>query len=80
MELSFIYIICLQASLPSSNFIILSESWLSKAIPDNEINISGFSLFRCDCLKKGGGIAICHKFHSRVITVLSISKVFVFCV
>lgn len=56
--------------LTDGDIIILSETWLSKAIPDKEINISGYTLFRCDRPRKGGGIVIyvMNKFHTRVIT------------
>jgi len=66
------------ADSTDADFIVLSETWPSKAIPNSDINISRFSLFRCDRLKKGGGIVIYvrNKFHTRVITAISISKMF----
>lgn len=66
------------ADSTDAGFIVLSETWLSKAIPDSGINISGFSLFRCDRLKRGGGIEIyeLNKFLTMVITAISISKMF----
>lgn len=36
----------------------LSETWLHEEIADNECNIEGFSLHRCDRDTRGGGVAV----------------------
>lgn len=41
-----------------ADVIVLSETWLSKSVSDNNINISGYNAFRTDCPQRGGGVAV----------------------
>ena len=41
-----------------SDIVCITETWLSDEIPDNAIAMHGFSLFRKDREKRGGGVAI----------------------
>jgi hypothetical protein len=38
--------------------LTLSETWLSKSILNSEIAIPGYTLFRLDRGKNGGGVAV----------------------
>lgn len=38
--------------------MVLSETWLSKSITDNDIHIDGYNVFRTDRPRRGGGVAI----------------------
>lgn len=42
----------------SPDVFILTETWLSSKIPNNDISIDGHIVFRCDCKSKGGGVLI----------------------
>ncbi len=63
-----------------TDILVLSETWLSKSVSDQEISINGYNVFRCDRLRKGGGVAIYikNKFHATLLSSLSISKQFEF--
>ena len=39
----------------STLFLCLCETFLHEGILDSEINISGFSIIRCDCMPRAGG-------------------------
>ena len=41
-----------------SDIVCITETWLSDEIPDNAIAMHGFTLFRKDREKRGGGVAI----------------------
>lgn len=40
------------------NIITLSETWLNSNIPDTEINLPNYTLYRSDRSSRGGGVAI----------------------
>lgn len=40
--------------LTNADILILSETWLSKAVSDKDIAIDGYSVFWCDRPRKGG--------------------------
>lgn len=40
------------------DILALSETWLDPSVDDCEICLPGFSLFRCDCNRSGGVVAI----------------------
>ena len=42
----------------NADILIISETWLTKSITDESINIAGYNVFRTDRPKKGGGVAI----------------------
>ena len=54
------------ASLRALDIICLTETKLCKYIDDSEIDIPGYSVFRKDRNRKGGGIAIYHRDHLTV--------------
>lgn len=62
----------------NADILILSETRLSKAVPDKDIAIDGYNVFRCDRPRKGGGVAIYikSKFHVTQLSSLSIPKQF----
>ena len=41
-----------------SDIVCITETWLSDEIPDNAVAMHGFTLFRKDREKRGGGVAI----------------------
>lgn len=47
----------------SPDIICISESWLTDAVPDSQLEIDGYTLFRYDrtTAKKGGGLCIYSK-------------------
>ena len=51
------------ALLHSPDLICISETWLSPDILSSEISLSGYSLFRLDRSRHGGGVAIYAKSH-----------------
>ena len=46
------------ASSTDANVIVLSETWLDKSILASDIYLNGYSVYRTDYPKKGGGVAI----------------------
>lgn len=46
------------AHTTDADFMIFSETWLKKSVPDHIISVSGYNVFRADRQGKGGGIAI----------------------
>uniref|UniRef100_A0A8C5N2E5 Reverse transcriptase domain-containing protein n=1 Tax=Gouania willdenowi TaxID=441366 RepID=A0A8C5N2E5_GOUWI len=56
--------------------VVISETWLTKSITNEDINILGFNVFRTDRPKKGGGVAIYVKsrFNASIVLSQSISK------
>uniref|UniRef100_A0A3B3DM95 Reverse transcriptase domain-containing protein n=2 Tax=Oryzias melastigma TaxID=30732 RepID=A0A3B3DM95_ORYME len=63
-----------------ADVVIISESWLTKSIFNNDISIDGYNVYRADRLKKGGGVAIYikAKFNASLVLSQSISKQFEF--
>uniref|UniRef100_A0A3B3BNA3 Reverse transcriptase domain-containing protein n=1 Tax=Oryzias melastigma TaxID=30732 RepID=A0A3B3BNA3_ORYME len=63
-----------------TDILVLSETWLNKSVPDKEISLTGYNIFRCDRPKKGGGVAIYikNKFQVSLISSLSVIKQFEF--
>lgn len=41
-----------------ADVVIISETWLTKSITNEDINIYGYNVYRTDRPKKGGGVAI----------------------
>lgn len=56
--------------------VIISETWLSKSINNEDINIFGYNLYRSDRPKKDGGVAIYVKsrFNTSIVLSQSICK------
>ena len=46
------------ASSTDADIIVLSETWLDKSILASDIYLNGYSVYRTDRPKKGGGVAI----------------------
>lgn len=40
------------------DILVLSETWLNNSVSDKDIAVKGYSVFRCDRPRKGGGVAI----------------------
>lgn len=59
-----------------ADIIVISKTWLTKSITDEDINIKGYNVYRTDRPKKGGGVAIYvkTKFDASVILSESICK------
>uniref|UniRef100_A0A669EJS2 Reverse transcriptase domain-containing protein n=1 Tax=Oreochromis niloticus TaxID=8128 RepID=A0A669EJS2_ORENI len=57
----------------NADIVIISETWLSKSITDDDINITEYNLYRTDRPRKGGGVAIYVKSRYEVSIVLSAS-------
>lgn len=55
---------------------VISETWLSKSIADEDINMVGYNVYRTDGPKKGAGVAIFikSKFDSCIVLSESICK------
>ena len=46
----------------NTDIFIVSESWLNKSIPDRDVGLDGYNIFRADITGRGGGVAIlCQK-------------------
>lgn len=41
-----------------ADIVVISETWLTKSIADNDINMVGYNVYRTDRPEKGGGIAV----------------------
>ena len=64
--------------LPKAPLVVcISETKLSSKITDNEINIPGYTIFRRDRNRNGGGVAIfCHSsLNPRLLTDISVSNI-----
>ncbi|XP_019222699.1 uncharacterized protein LOC109204916 [Oreochromis niloticus] len=59
-----------------ADVVIISETWLTKSITNEDINIYGYNVYRTDRPKKGGGVAIYVKsrFHASIVLSQSICK------
>ena len=40
------------------DIIVVSESWLNSNVSDSDVNVFGYSVFRADRVRRGGGVAI----------------------
>ena len=60
--------------------LILTESWLNRTIPDSDIALNEYSIYRTDRVSRGGGVAIYVKarFSITVLKSVSIAKHFDF--
>ena len=58
---------CLVCASFSPDIICVSESWLSQDIPDHEIALINYQLFRKDRSQHGGGVLY---IHSNIFAVL----------
>ncbi len=58
--------------------IVITESWLTGKVPDSDVAISGFNLFRADRISKGGGVIVYVKEHlaTHIILSTSVPKLF----
>lgn len=65
--------ICLWVRSTDAEIAVISESWLTKSVMDNDIDIDGYNVYRADRLKKGGGVAIYVKCRHNVTVVSSVS-------
>lgn len=54
-KLDEVKLICLSSSC---HIFCLAETWLSNDIPDSELSVPGYTLFRHDRNRHGGGVAI----------------------
>lgn len=54
-----------------ADIVIISETWLTKSITNEDINVHGYNVFRSDRPKKGGGVAIYVKSRFGASVVLS---------
>lgn len=59
------------AETTDADIIVISETWLSKSVPDKDIHILGYNVSRTDRPKKGGGVAIYSKTKFRTNVLLS---------
>lgn len=64
----------------NTDILVLSGTWLKKSITNKDIAIKGHNVYRCDCPRKGGGIAlyIKQKCHVTVQSSLSLNCQFEF--
>ena len=63
-------VVCLMKSvLPE--VLAISETWLDSSVPDGEIEIPGYSVFRCDRSGRGGGVVAVYCAEHLSCTVLS---------
>ena len=46
------------AKSTDADIVVISETWLSKSIADENTDIVDYNIFRTDRSKKGGGVAI----------------------
>lgn len=46
------------AGSTGADIIAVSKTWLSKSVPDNDIAINGFNIYRTDQPRKGGSVAL----------------------
>ena len=62
------------------DILVLSESWLRKSITDCDVSLAGYSLFRADRARRGGGVAIYVKagLNVSILDSISISSCFEF--
>ena len=60
--------ICIWAYTTDADVIVISETWLNKAVLNQDINIDGYNVYRTDRPKKGGGVAVYvkSKFHVKI--------------
>ena len=42
----------------NTDICIASESWLNKSIPDSDVALDGYNIFRAGRTGRGGGVAI----------------------
>ena len=63
-----------------ADIVVISETWLTKSITNEDISILGYNVYRSDRPKKGGGVAIFVKsrFDASIVLSESISKQFEF--
>lgn len=54
-----------------ADIVVISETWLSKSIADEDINMVGYKVYRIDRPNKGGGVAIYIKSRFDACVVLS---------
>ena len=66
------------AHTTDADVIVISETWLNKAVLNKDINIDGYNVYRTDRPKKGGGVAVYvkSKFHVNIRLSTSVSKQF----
>ena len=59
-----------------ADIVVISETWLTKSVNDDDINMDGYNVYRADRAKKGGGVAcyVKSKFIVKVVLSESISK------
>lgn len=62
----------------AADVIVISETWLTKSISNNDIHINGFEIYRADRPAKGGGVAIYvnSSLHVNLLQAKSICKQF----
>lgn len=72
-KLDMINILC---ESTNAYMVVISETWLTKSVQDNDILFHGYNVFRADRQRKGGGVVIYIKSHFGVQQVLtkSVSK------
>lgn len=73
-------IIRIWAHSTEADVIVLSETWLSKSVLNEDISIDGYNVYRTDRPRRGGGVAVYIKSKFRVNMLLSksVSKQFEF--
>ena len=66
----------IQAKSTDADIVVISETWQSKSIADEYINMVGYNIFRTNRPKKGGGVAIYikSKFNAGLVLSESICK------
>ncbi len=69
-ELHYIRTLIQQAN---PDILVFSETWLRKSVPDSDILLDGFNLFRTDRKGKGGGVTVYVKACFQVYVQLSVS-------
>ena len=60
------------------DIFVVTESWISSKIPDSDVTLNGYNLFRVDRKAKGGSVAIFIRNHlvTHVLTASSVPKCF----
>jgi len=63
-----------------ADLIVISETWLNKSVLNEDISIDGYTVYRTDRPRKGGGVAVYikSKFSVNVLISKSVSKQFEF--
>lgn len=50
----------------SPDVLVISETWLNRTVSDKTIGIDGYTVYRADRPKRGGGVAVYSPFHIEI--------------